>query len=47
MKAHVVFDIDELVSFGTIKLSTETLRSLAVDMDKHDSGHHVGEIALL
>src|ERR1700677_1906299 len=47
MKTHVIFDIDELVGFGTLKLSTATLESLTAEMDQHETGHHVGEIALI
>lgn len=44
---HVVFDIDELVSFGTVKLSSATLEAFKEHLDEKETGHHVGTIALI
>lgn len=44
---HVVFDIDELVGFGTVKLSSATLKAFKAELEETETGHHVGNIALI
>jgi len=42
---HLIFDIDELVGYGTIKLSTPTLEAL--ELEYKETGHHVGNVSLI
>lgn len=44
---HVTYDIDELIGFGTVKLSSATMEAFKAEFEAKESGHHVGSIALI
>jgi hypothetical protein len=44
---HVVVDIDELVSFGTVKMSSTTFKALSDELEEQETGHQSGRVALI
>jgi hypothetical protein len=44
---HVTYDIDELIGFGTVKLSSATIEAFKAEFEAKETGHHVGSIALI